>query len=272
MTMWRSKRATSSWSVRRYRAKPSWRAPSPNSSKCPSPLSTPRCSRRPVTSAKTWKASSAVCCKWPTTMWLAQSAASSSSTKSTRSPAKATIPPSRATQRRRSATEHAQIARRLHRQCAPQGGRKHPDQDYIQVDTHNILFICGGAFDGIEKKIAPATQHPHRGLRFGAKQKEDRHFRPHAVRRTAGSQILRLDSRNHWPSAGTHLPESPRSRSPAQHPHRAEKLHHEAVHQTLRARLGSNSPSSPRCSTMWSIARWNTNSVRADSVRLSNRS
>ncbi len=36
----------------------------------------------------------------------------------------------------------------------PQGGRKHPDQKYIQVDTSNILFICGGAFDGIEKKIA----------------------------------------------------------------------------------------------------------------------
>ena len=36
----------------------------------------------------------------------------------------------------------------------PQGGRKHPDQKYIQVDTKNILFICGGAFDGIEQKIA----------------------------------------------------------------------------------------------------------------------
>lgn len=36
----------------------------------------------------------------------------------------------------------------------PKGGRKHPDQDYAHVDTHNILFICGGAFDGIEKKIA----------------------------------------------------------------------------------------------------------------------
>lgn len=36
----------------------------------------------------------------------------------------------------------------------PKGGRKHPDQDYIHVDTRNILFICGGAFDGIEKKIA----------------------------------------------------------------------------------------------------------------------
>lgn len=36
----------------------------------------------------------------------------------------------------------------------PKGGRKHPDQDYIQVNTKDILFICGGAFDGIEKKIA----------------------------------------------------------------------------------------------------------------------
>ena len=36
----------------------------------------------------------------------------------------------------------------------PKGGRKHPDQDYIKVDTRHILFICGGAFDGIEKKIA----------------------------------------------------------------------------------------------------------------------
>lgn len=36
----------------------------------------------------------------------------------------------------------------------PKGGRKHPDQNYTQVDTKNILFICGGAFDGIETKIA----------------------------------------------------------------------------------------------------------------------
>jgi ATP-dependent Clp protease ATP-binding subunit ClpX len=36
----------------------------------------------------------------------------------------------------------------------PKGGRKHPDQEYIAVDTRNILFICGGAFDGIERKIA----------------------------------------------------------------------------------------------------------------------
>ena len=36
----------------------------------------------------------------------------------------------------------------------PQGGRKHPEQEFIKVNTQNILFICGGAFDGIERKIA----------------------------------------------------------------------------------------------------------------------
>jgi len=36
----------------------------------------------------------------------------------------------------------------------PQGGRKHPEQKMIQIDTKNILFVCGGAFDGIEKIIA----------------------------------------------------------------------------------------------------------------------
>jgi ATP-dependent Clp protease ATP-binding subunit ClpX len=35
----------------------------------------------------------------------------------------------------------------------PQGGRKHPNQDFVQVDTTNILFICGGAFDGLDKVI-----------------------------------------------------------------------------------------------------------------------
>ena len=40
----------------------------------------------------------------------------------------------------------------------PQGGRKHPNQEFVQVDTTNILFICGGAFDGLEKII----RQPHR--------------------------------------------------------------------------------------------------------------
>ncbi len=47
----------------------------------------------------------------------------------------------------------------------PQGGRKHPEQKFIQVDTRNILFICGGAFDGIEKRIAQRLNT--RALGFG---------------------------------------------------------------------------------------------------------
>jgi len=40
----------------------------------------------------------------------------------------------------------------------PQGGRKHPEQKMVSIDTRNILFICGGAFDGIDKKIARRMQ------------------------------------------------------------------------------------------------------------------
>ncbi len=50
----------------------------------------------------------------------------------------------------------------------PQGGRKHPDQEYIKVNTNNILFICGGAFDGIENKIAQRINKHMLG--FNAKQ------------------------------------------------------------------------------------------------------
>lgn len=52
----------------------------------------------------------------------------------------------------------------------PKGGRKHPDQDFIHVDTRNILFICGGAFDGIEKKIAQRMNT--RALGYGRVQAE----------------------------------------------------------------------------------------------------
>lgn len=52
----------------------------------------------------------------------------------------------------------------------PQGGRKHPNQEFIQIDTKNILFICGGAFDGIEKIIN--KRESSASLGFGAKIKE----------------------------------------------------------------------------------------------------
>jgi ATP-dependent Clp protease ATP-binding subunit ClpX len=48
----------------------------------------------------------------------------------------------------------------------PQGGRKHPNQDFVQIDTTNILFICGGAFDGLDKVIRSRTEKTSIG--FGA--------------------------------------------------------------------------------------------------------
>ncbi|MDT3673005.1 MAG: ATP-dependent Clp protease ATP-binding subunit ClpX, partial [Aromatoleum sp.] len=48
----------------------------------------------------------------------------------------------------------------------PQGGRKHPNQDFVQIDTTNILFICGGAFDGLEKVIRNRSERT--GIGFGA--------------------------------------------------------------------------------------------------------
>jgi ATP-dependent Clp protease ATP-binding subunit ClpX len=55
----------------------------------------------------------------------------------------------------------------------PQGGRKHPNQDFVQLDTTNILFVCGGAFDGLEKVIRRRSEKG--GIGFGAevKSKDD---------------------------------------------------------------------------------------------------
>jgi ATP-dependent Clp protease ATP-binding subunit ClpX len=51
----------------------------------------------------------------------------------------------------------------------PQGGRKHPNQDFVQIDTTNILFICGGAFDGLDKVIRNRSEKS--GIGFGAQVK-----------------------------------------------------------------------------------------------------
>jgi len=54
----------------------------------------------------------------------------------------------------------------------PKGGRKHPQQDFLQIDTTNILFICGGAFSGLDRVIEERTGH--RSIGFGAELKENR--------------------------------------------------------------------------------------------------
>jgi ATP-dependent Clp protease ATP-binding subunit ClpX len=56
----------------------------------------------------------------------------------------------------------------------PQGGRKHPNQDFLQIDTTNILFICGGAFAGLEKVIEQRTEGSGMGFGAAVKSKRDR--------------------------------------------------------------------------------------------------
>lgn len=56
----------------------------------------------------------------------------------------------------------------------PQGGRKHPQQEFIQIDTTNILFICGGAFDGLDKIIERRVDHSSLGFGSELKSKKDR--------------------------------------------------------------------------------------------------
>lgn len=53
----------------------------------------------------------------------------------------------------------------------PQGGRKHPNQDFVQIDTTNILFICGGAFDGLDKVIRDRSERS--GIGFGAEVRSE---------------------------------------------------------------------------------------------------
>jgi ATP-dependent Clp protease ATP-binding subunit ClpX len=55
----------------------------------------------------------------------------------------------------------------------PQGGRKHPNQEFVQLDTTNILFICGGAFDGLDKVIRMRTEKSGMGFAAEVKSKDD---------------------------------------------------------------------------------------------------
>ena len=55
----------------------------------------------------------------------------------------------------------------------PQGGRKHPQQEFLQIDTKNILFICGGAFDGLEKIIEKRTSNSSLGFGREIRNKEE---------------------------------------------------------------------------------------------------
>lgn len=90
----------------------------------------------------------------------------------------------------------------------PQGGRKHPDQKMIPVNTKNILFICGGAFDGIERKIAQRLNTHVVG--YSAAKDVVKIDRGNLMQYIAppGFEIIRTDSRNYRSSAYLDLFES----------------------------------------------------------------
>src|SRR2546421_9898001 len=74
----------------------------------------------------------------------------------------------------------------------PQGGRKHPNQEFVQVDTTNILFVCGGAFDGLEKIIRQRTAKT--GIGFGAEvlSPDDRKDLSRLLRETEPEDLIKF--------------------------------------------------------------------------------
>ena len=132
----------------------------------------------------------------------------------------------------------------------PQGGRKHPHQEFIRVDTTNILFICGGAFDGLDKIIERRTDRKSLGFgaditQLGGAGRGRAHEggaepRPAEVRDHPGA---------HRPPAGRHRALQPEAGRPGAHPDRAQERHDQAVPGAARTTTASSSSSSPRRST-----------------------
>lgn len=107
----------------------------------------------------------------------------------------------------------------------PQGGRKHPQQEFLQVDTSKILFICGGAFAGLDKVISHRVETGS-GIGFGAtvKAKSDKASEGGTAGsgRAGRSDQVWSDPGVHRPSAGSGDPERAERRSPDPDPERAE--------------------------------------------------
>ena len=116
----------------------------------------------------------------------------------------------------------------------PQGGRKHPEQKFIQVDTRNILFICGGAFDGVEKKIAQRLNTRAMGYgRLRADRIDRNNLMQYITPQDLKSFGLIPELVGRLPVLTYMQPLSPRS--PAVDSHRTEKRHRQAVRPAVRA-------------------------------------
>ena len=117
----------------------------------------------------------------------------------------------------------------------PQGGRKHPQQEFLQVDTTNILFICGGAFSGLERIISARGQGTSIG--FGAKVAvagRPAHRRGVPRCRARGSAEVRPDPGIRRPPAGDRDARGSRRGRAEEDPHRAEERAGQAVSASVR--------------------------------------
>ena len=119
----------------------------------------------------------------------------------------------------------------------PQGGRKHPHQEFIQIDTSNVLFICGGAFAGIEKIVE--NRVGTRGVGFGAdiRRPEDKDLGAIFDEVLPGRPCqVRFDPGVHRASTRAGFCGTPRSRSASGDSHRTPQRPHQAVPEDFRIR------------------------------------
>ena len=119
----------------------------------------------------------------------------------------------------------------------PKGGRKHPQQEFIQIDTTNILFVCGGAFVGLEKIIEQRIGGKTMG--FGAEIKARNEMAMGEILREVQPEDLpevRTDSRVYREASGDRDPGGTEHRSPHRYPEKTEKCPGEAVSEALRFR------------------------------------
>ena len=119
----------------------------------------------------------------------------------------------------------------------PQGGRKHPHQEFFQIDTTNILFICGGAFVGLDKVIERRVGKKTLGFKAEIKSQEaPRRRRDARAGRAAGSDQVRADSGVRRPPAGDGHAARARPAGAGPDPDAAAQRHHPAVPEAVRVR------------------------------------